>query len=101
MATQYFWRHPFAEQVREEGRVEGRKEGREAALRKGRLQGRAEMVVLILLLRGIQVSDDVRAQVHACSDLDVLAAWASRALRAERAEDLFSAPLLTAPPRPQ
>lgn len=28
-AIQYFWRHPLAEQVREEGHEEGREEGRE------------------------------------------------------------------------
>ncbi|MFJ9345854.1 hypothetical protein [Streptomyces sp. NPDC101237] len=81
-AIQYFWRHPLAEQVRQEGREEGREEGR--------VQERAEMVLRLLEWRGVPVSDDVRRQVHACGDLDRLESWAQRAMRVTDAAELFA-----------
>ncbi|MFF7528501.1 hypothetical protein ACFZB2_05235 [Streptomyces bobili] len=74
MPIQYFWRHPLAEEVREEGRVE--------AL--------AEVTLRILRVRGIDVPDDVRARVEACTDLDQLIRWSERAVHAARADDLFA-----------
>ncbi|MFI1421010.1 hypothetical protein ACH4VX_24140 [Streptomyces sp. NPDC020731] len=73
-AIHYFFRHPVAEQVREEGRVEKS----------------AEMTLRILEWRDIQVPDAVRERVQACTDLDQLELWAQRAVHATRAEDLFS-----------
>ncbi|MFI1356799.1 hypothetical protein ACH4TV_24940 [Streptomyces sp. NPDC020898] len=72
-AINYFWRHPLAEQVREEGRVE---EG-------------ARMTLGILEWRGIPVPDAVRERVQACTDLEQLKTWAQRAVHATAAEDLF------------
>ncbi|MGQ4413793.1 hypothetical protein ACN6LA_005259 [Streptomyces sp. SAS_269] len=77
-ATQYFWRHPLAEQVREEGREEGRAEAK------------AEMVLHMLRWRGIEVPDAVRERVTACADLDRLEAWAQRAMHAKDASELFA-----------
>ncbi|MFG2267733.1 hypothetical protein [Streptomyces sp. NPDC048720] len=76
-ATQYFWRHPLAEQVREEGREEGRAEAK------------AEMILHMLQWRGIEVPDAARERVTACTDLDQLEVWAQRAMRAEDAAELF------------
>ena len=76
-AMQYFWRHPLAQQVREEGREEGR------------IEDRAEMTLNILRWRGIEVPDAVRVRVESCSDLDQLQTWAKRAVLATNAEDLF------------
>ncbi|MFJ8360518.1 hypothetical protein [Streptomyces sp. NPDC093984] len=76
-AVQYFWRHPLAEQVREEGREQGR------------LEDRAEMTLRILEWRGIPVPDSVRERVQGCTDLRQLEVWAQRAVHATRAEDLF------------
>ncbi|MFD4504341.1 hypothetical protein [Streptomyces sp. NPDC058457] len=76
-AMQYFWRHPLAEQVREEGREEGR------------VQERAEMVLRVLEWRGIAVSDSVRKRVDACADLDQLEIWAQRAVHVTDAAELF------------
>ncbi|MGW3652250.1 hypothetical protein [Streptomyces sp. NPDC000878] len=72
-AINYFWRHPLAEQVREEGRVEDC----------------AEMTLSILQWRGIPVPDAVRERVQACTDLEQLRDWAQRAVHATAAEDLF------------
>ncbi|MGY5055343.1 hypothetical protein ACWDFR_14840 [Streptomyces sp. 900105755] len=76
-AMQYFWRHPLAEQVREEGREEGR------------VQERAEMVLRVLEWRGIAVSDSVRERVGACTDLHQLEIWAQRAVHVTDAAELF------------
>lgn len=74
-AIQYFWRHPLAEQVREEGRI----------------QDRQEMTLRILEWRGIEVPDFVRERVNACTDLGQLEVWAQRAVHATDAGELFSA----------
>jgi hypothetical protein len=81
-AIQYFWRHPLAEQVREEGREEG--------LEQGRIQDRQEMTLRILEWRGIAVPDSVRERVMNCSDLDQLDVWAQRAVHALQATELFA-----------
>ncbi|MFE9627021.1 hypothetical protein [Streptomyces sp. NPDC006527] len=75
---QYFWRHPLAQEVREQGREEGR------------IADRAEMALRILEWRGIPVPDAVRTRVEACTDLDRLTAWSKRAVHATTAEDLFA-----------
>ncbi|MFH9981285.1 hypothetical protein ACIP4X_10330 [Streptomyces sp. NPDC088817] len=72
-AIHYFFRHPVAEQVREEGRVEES----------------AEMTLNILEWRGIPVPDAVRERVLACADREQLKAWARRAVHATSAEELF------------
>ncbi|MCF4138732.1 hypothetical protein L1856_21415 [Streptomyces sp. Tue 6430] len=74
-AMQYFWRHPLAEQVREEGRLETR----------------AEMTLNILEWRGVPVSDAIRHRVETCTDEDLLKLWARRAMDVSQAEDLFDA----------
>jgi hypothetical protein len=76
-AMQYFWRHPLAEQVREEGREQGR------------IQDRVEMILRILEWRSIPVPDAVRERVEACTDLDQLEVWAQRAVHATDAAELF------------
>ncbi|MER5549011.1 hypothetical protein ABT072_42975, partial [Streptomyces sp. NPDC002589] len=81
-AIQYFWRHPLAEQVREEGREQG--------LEQGRVQDRQEMTLRILEWRGISVPDSVRERVEACTDLDQLEVWAQRAVHATGAGELFA-----------
>ncbi|MGW4447492.1 hypothetical protein [Streptomyces sp. NPDC004682] len=81
-AIQYFWRHPLAEQVREEGREQG--------LAEGRAQAKAEMVLRVLEWRGIPVPEHVSERVTSCDDPAQLELWAQRAVRATRAEDLFT-----------
>ncbi|MFI9391949.1 hypothetical protein ACIG53_13825 [Streptomyces bauhiniae] len=81
-AIQYFWRHPLAEQVREEGREQG--------LEEGRVQAKAEMVLRVLEWRGIPVPEHVSERVTTCADPDQLERWAQRAVHATYAEDLFT-----------
>ncbi|GHH12300.1 hypothetical protein Srubr_74640 [Streptomyces rubradiris] len=73
-AVQYFWRHPLAEQVREEGRI----------------QKQQEMTLRVLEWRGIPVPDAVRERVMACADEDQLDVWAQRAVHATDAAELFA-----------
>ncbi|MER5179789.1 hypothetical protein ABT009_15695 [Streptomyces sp. NPDC002896] len=70
----YFFRHPVAERVRDEGRV----------------QDRAEVVLQILEWRGIPVPDSVRKRVSSCSDWEQLKVWSERAVHANEASDLFA-----------
>ncbi|MYR84291.1 hypothetical protein GTY41_04845 [Streptomyces sp. SID685] len=79
--VQYFWRHPLAEQVREEGRVEGREEGR--------IETSRAMLLRLLEWRHIPVPTTVRARIESCTDLSQLEAWAERAVHTADAEELF------------
>ena len=74
----YFWRHPLAEQVREEGR------------REGRAQARAEIVLRILQRRQINVPDDLRDRILASTDLDELGTWFDRSHEVVDARELFT-----------
>ncbi|MFF1405462.1 hypothetical protein [Streptomyces sp. NPDC058294] len=82
MAIQYFWRHPLAEQVREEGREQG--------LEQGHIEARRQMVLRILEWRGIPAPGPVRERVNACTDLDQLEAWVEGAVETTDAADLFA-----------
>jgi putative methionine-R-sulfoxide reductase with GAF domain len=55
----------------------------------GREEGVADSVILILEERGLVVSDDVRARVESCDDLNTLNSWVRKAVKVARAEDLF------------
>ncbi|WP_446045256.1 hypothetical protein [Streptomyces olivaceus] len=77
------------EEGREKGRSEGRQEGREEGREEGRVAGRAEDILLLLRNRGIQVSEDERACILSCGDLEVLGAWFTRAITAASAAELF------------
>ncbi|MBZ6086968.1 hypothetical protein KVH02_01350 [Streptomyces olivaceus] len=74
---------------REKGRSEGRQEGRQEGREEGRVAGRAEDILLLLRNRGIQVSEDERACILSCGDLEVLGAWFTRAITAASAAELF------------
>ncbi|MGW4491545.1 hypothetical protein [Streptomyces sp. NPDC004376] len=86
MAIQYFWRHPLAEQVREEGRQQGLAE----AKARHKTEVMAEMIVRVLELRGVPVTDDVRARARACTDTVQLDVWGRRAFHAADAAELFA-----------
>ncbi|MFJ5103834.1 hypothetical protein [Streptomyces sp. NPDC088554] len=67
----------------------GRGTLREEAYLEGRAEGQAKMVLRTLDLRSVAVSDEVRARITECADLDVLDTWFNRAFNATEAEDLF------------
>ncbi|WP_327344666.1 hypothetical protein [Streptomyces europaeiscabiei] len=68
--------------VRETAYLEGKAEGK--------ARGEAKGVLRVLEVRGIPVSDDVRARITTCTDLTLVSAWLERAGTVERAEDLFA-----------
>jgi hypothetical protein len=58
---------------------------REAA---AKAEGRAESILKVLEVRGIAVSPEIREKILACSGLDRLEQWLSRAVSAVTAEDV-------------
>ncbi|GAT67436.1 hypothetical protein PS9374_03090 [Planomonospora sphaerica] len=46
-------------------------------------------MLLVLAARGLEVPDDVRARITACTDLARLKSWAARAATARAVHDLF------------
>jgi hypothetical protein len=56
----------------------------------GRAESRAEDILRVLSVRGLTVSDDDRARITTCTDLDTLMTWFDRSLTATTAEDLFA-----------
>ncbi|WP_420713362.1 hypothetical protein [Streptomyces sp. NRRL WC-3549] len=72
-----FYTSPLSEEIRDEGRVEGR------------AQSRAEDVLLILGVRGIDITDEIREKVTACGDPELLRQWLARAALAATAGEVF------------
>ena len=60
-----------------EGRTEGLAEGEVTAL------------LAVLAARRIDLSDDARARITACTDTETLTAWIGRAATADRIEDVL------------
>ena len=81
-AIQYFWRHPLAEQVRDEGREEGREEGR--------AEGWPAAILRTLQRRQIDVPADVRDRILASTDLDELGTLFDRSHEVADARELFT-----------
>jgi hypothetical protein len=55
----------------------------------GRAEGRAEVIVLVLSARGIEVPEDARARILACTDLAQIDAWVERAATVPSIEGLL------------
>jgi hypothetical protein len=51
--------------------------------------GEARGLLLILEARKVQVPDEVRARIAACTDVNQLDTWVQRAATAEKVSDLF------------
>jgi hypothetical protein len=57
----------------------------------GKAQGEAQAVLTVLDARGVPVSDAIREEVLACTDLDQLDTWLRRAVTAATAEQVTAA----------
>ncbi|MHC3459278.1 hypothetical protein [Streptomyces flavovirens] len=68
-----FYTSPLSEEIRDEGRA----------------QSRAEDVLLILGVRGIDITDEIREKVTACGDPELLRQWLARAALAATAGEVF------------
>jgi len=55
----------------------------------GRAEGEAAAVLTVLATRGVEVDSDVRERVLACTDLDQLMLWLTRAVVVSAASELF------------
>ncbi|MFG1704368.1 hypothetical protein ACFLIM_14345 [Nonomuraea sp. M3C6] len=75
---------PFARQHFGRGLEEGKAEGK--------AEGEARIVLLVLAARGLDVPDDIRARISACTDLAQLETWATHAATAQTLQDLFDEP---------
>ncbi|MWK36234.1 hypothetical protein GEV43_20770 [Actinomadura sp. J1-007] len=64
-----------------EGKAEGRAEGR--------AEGEAQTILKVLRTRGLDVPEDVRAEISECRDDEVLDAWVVSASTAESVEELL------------
>ena len=56
----------------------------------GRIEGRAEAVLRILIARGIAVDENARKLILTCRDMATLDQWLNRALTATRSSDLLT-----------
>ncbi len=55
----------------------------------GRSEGEAQALLLVLESRGLAVSDEARARIIACTDIEQLDAWLSRAATADSVDAIF------------
>lgn len=79
LATQrtFTYSSPFTEQYVDQGRAEGEAKGEVKAL------------LAVLVARGIDVPDEARARITACTDLDLLEVWVRRAVTIDSIDELF------------
>ncbi len=70
-------------------RDEGLREGIEKGLQEGMVQGRAASVLELLATRQVEVSEEHRARILDCKDVDQLRDWLVRAATAKSSAELF------------
>lgn len=73
----------IAEQLRAEGEVRGQA--------KGRTEGKAEALLMILHSRALPVPEAARHRIESCTDVSTLDLWLSRAVTVETVEALLEA----------
>jgi hypothetical protein len=56
----------------------------------GRVEDRAESVLEVLEVRGLSVTDEQRARILGCKDLEVPRGWHQRAVTAASTDDVFA-----------
>jgi flagellar biosynthesis/type III secretory pathway protein FliH len=79
------------QQGRAEGKAEGKAEGRAEGEAKGKAEGKAQAVLAVLEARGLRISDEQRARVLGCADLDELERWVRKAVTVKTTAALFVA----------
>jgi hypothetical protein len=87
---------PFAREHYGRGRADGLQEGIEQGIEQGverGIKGSApKMLLRMLAARGIEVPEDVRARINACTDPEQFACWSERAVSIQSARELFDEP---------
>jgi hypothetical protein len=56
----------------------------------GKAEGKAEDILTFLEARGLLISEEARARISNCTDLDLLMTWVRRAATIESVEELFA-----------
>ncbi|MGI5273267.1 hypothetical protein ACQEUU_29245 [Nonomuraea sp. CA-218870] len=77
---------PFAREHYGRGLEDGQTQGKA----EGRAEEAARVVLLLLETRGFALPDDIRARITACTDLDRLETWATRAVTAQTLDDVLA-----------
>ncbi len=67
-------------------------QGRQQGLQQGRLRGRAESVLQILAVRGVQVDEEARQRILTCTDVATLDHWFARAMNAHTLSEVLEDP---------
>ncbi|MEU8798812.1 hypothetical protein [Spirillospora sp. NPDC048819] len=55
----------------------------------GRVEGEIRVLFVVLEARGLSLSDEARERIMACTDEEQLTEWATRAVTASSADELF------------
>lgn len=76
---------PFAIEHFGRGKAEGKAEG-EA---KGKAEGEANALLMFLYARGLQVTEEEKARIAACTNIDQLRTWVVRAAIVTTTAELF------------
>ncbi|MET8868326.1 hypothetical protein ABZW11_35820 [Nonomuraea sp. NPDC004580] len=79
----------FAQEHYDRGFAEGRARGRTAGLTEGRAAGLAAALMTALDARHIDLPDDLRARISACTDPLQLHAWLTRVLAIPVLDEVF------------
>ena len=86
MATRtYGYQSDFVRRYVFQGRAEGRIEGQA----EGEAIGEVTALLTVLAARRIDLSDESRARITACTDTETLTAWIGRAATADSIEDVL------------
>jgi hypothetical protein len=83
MATVF--KNDFLDKLEAEARARGEAEGQA----RGQARGEARMILQILDSRRIAVPEEIRDQVLACADTDVLESWGRKAAVAHNLQEVF------------
>jgi hypothetical protein len=82
------------EEIMQSGHYEYKSEYLRGLLERGRTEGRAEgaraALLAVLAARGITPSDGGRARIEACTEVDVLQCWTTRAVSATHEDEVFA-----------
>ncbi|MFC4532875.1 hypothetical protein [Sphaerisporangium dianthi] len=81
---------PFAREHYGRGLEEGQAKGQAQGQAQGQAEEAARAVLLVLTARGLDVPDDIRARITACTDLARLETWLTRAATAQSTHDLLT-----------
>jgi hypothetical protein len=56
----------------------------------GKAESKAEDIIAVLAARSLSISDEARAQITSCSDLEQLETWIRRAAIVDSVDQLFT-----------